>query len=124
MIKPKTKSFLIIFITLIIGMAIGFEISEILIQKRFDEFKAARKPKSFVNLFEQILQPGEKQKEAIEPILLKYQKKVDGIISGGREQVDIQIDSLAGELKPFLTNEQMNNFITETQKMKKGPPPH
>ena len=124
MIKPKTKSFLIILVTLIIGAAIGFEISEILFQKRFDEVKAARKPKSFVNLFEKIIQPGEKQKEAIEPILLKYQKKVDEIISGGRTQVDVQIDSMAAELKPFLTNEQMDNFITETQRMKKGPPPH
>ena len=49
MIKNKTKSFLIILITLIIGIAIGFEISEILeIKKRFDEFREIRAPRGFV----------------------------------------------------------------------------
>ena len=53
--KANVKSTLIIFAALIIGAGIGFEISEISIQREFDKMDAFRKPNGFVQLFDGII---------------------------------------------------------------------
>jgi len=126
MIKSKTKSILILLVTLILGIVIGFQINEILIKKRFEEMRAAGRPGSFIKLFENILQPNENQKVLLEPVFIKYQEKMDNIISKSRLQVEAQMDSLTNELKPILTQDQLDRFIAEIKNVRKGPPlpPH
>jgi len=123
MIKTKTKTFLIILITLIIGIAIGFEVSEILIRKRFDEFKNLRQPKGFVGIFENMIKPDENQKPILDSIILKFHKRINNTMAIVKMQMDKQIDSLSVELKPYLTKEQMDRFKNEMMRMKKSLPP-
>lgn len=122
MIKSKTKSILILLVTLILGIVIGFQINEILIKRRFEEMRAAGRPGSFIKLFENILQPNEKQKVLLDPIFIKYQEKIDNVISNNRLQVDAQMDSLTNELKPILTQDQLEKFTAEIKNVRKGPP--
>jgi hypothetical protein len=126
MVKSKTKSILILLVTLILGIVIGFQINEILIKKRFEEMRAARRPGSFIKLFENILQPSEEQKVLLEPIFIKYQQKIDEVISNSRVQVDAQMDSLTNDLKPILKQDQLDRFTAEIKNVRKGPPlpPH
>ncbi len=42
MINTKIQSLIVLLITLIIGIAIGFEVSEILIKHRFEQMRAFR----------------------------------------------------------------------------------
>lgn len=132
MIKTNTKTFIIILVTLIIGIAIGFEVSEILIKKRFDEFKNIRQPRGMVDIFGNIIKPDEKQKPVIDSIIFNFHKKVDKIMNAGRKQMDKQLDTLRLELKPYLNKDQIDRLNEEMNRMKKfvpndttkqGPPP-
>lgn len=122
--KPKMKSSLILFVTLLIGIAIGFEISEIMIKKRFDSFKDVREPKGFVDMFNEILKPGDNQKSEVDSILLKYHTKVDSVFKSGFEFVKINMDSMRNELSKVLDKEQMDRFDKEREKMEKRPRDH
>lgn len=120
MMKPKTKSILIILVTLVIGIAIGFEISEIFAEKRFENFRRIREPKGFVRIFDEIIKPDKTQKPVIDSIVLKHHAQVDTLISLGRQQLQRQMDSLRIALKPHLTDEQMKNFDNHVERMKRG----
>ena len=121
MIKTRTKSIIIILVTLVIGIAIGFEISEIFAEKRFENFRRIREPKGFVSIFDEIIKPDKDQKPVIDSIVLQHHAQVDTLISLGRQQIQRQIDSLRAALKPHLTDEQMKRFDTHVERMKKGP---
>jgi hypothetical protein len=121
MIKTRTKSLFIILITLIIGIAIGFEVSEILIKKRFEEVRSVRDPKGFVNMFENLIKPDEKQKPVVDSILLKHHERINEIMTANRQLMDKQIDSLRIVLKPYLTNEQVEHLNAEIMRMRRGP---
>jgi hypothetical protein len=123
MIKARTKSVLILIITLLLGAAIGFEISEIMIKKKFDQINAFRKQHGFVQMFENIIKPDSKQKPLIDSILLKYHKKMQAVERSGMEQVGLKIDSMQTELKKVLTEEQKSRLETEMQRMKAHKPP-
>lgn len=120
MMKTRTKSFFIILVTLLIGIAIGFEISEILIKQRFNEFRRIREPRGFINIIDKIIKPDEKQKPIIDSIVLKHHERVNDIMTASRTQVEKQIDSLKTALSPHLTKEQMDRFDSEIKKMRKG----
>lgn len=120
MMKTRSKSIIIILVTLLIGIAIGFEISEIMIKQRFNEFRRIREPKGFISIFDRIIKPDEKQKPIIDSIILKHHEHVSEIMSASRAQLDKQMDSLKISLKPYLTQVQMDRFNSEITKMKKG----
>jgi hypothetical protein len=121
--KTKLKPFLILLVTLLIGIAIGFEISEIMIKMRFDEMKAFREPKSFVNIFEDIIRPDKNQKTVIDSILLKYHVKMESVTKKGMSEVSGIMDSMKVELKPVLNQEQIKRLEAEFSRMKHFPPP-
>ncbi len=132
MIKTNTKTFIIILVTLIIGIAIGFEVSEILIKKRFDEFKNIRQPRGMVDIFGNIIKPDEKQKPIIDSLIFNFHKKADKIMNNSRKEIDKLLDTLGTELKPYLNKDQIKRFEDEMNRMKKfvpndstrkGPPP-
>ncbi len=132
MIKTNTKTFLVILVTLIIGIAIGFEVGEILIKKRFDEFKNIRQPRGLVDIFGKIIKPDEKQKPLVDSVIFSFHKRIDKIMNASRLQMDKQLDTLKLELKPYLNKDQIERFDEELNRMKKsipndstrkGPPP-
>jgi len=122
--KPKIKSSLILFVTLLIGIAIGFEISEIMIKKRFEAFKDIRKPKGFVDMFDEMLKPDEKQKPVVDSVLLKYHAQIDSVFKSGFAFLKANMDSMRVELSKVLTKEQMDIFDKEREKMEKPPRNH
>lgn len=131
MIKTNTKTLIIILVTLIIGSAIGFEVSEILIKKRFDEFRNIRQPRGMVDIFSNIIKPDEKQKPKIDSIIFSFHNRVDKIMNESRKKMDKQLDTLRLELKPYLNDDQMKRFDDEIKRIKmnvpndstrKGPP--
>lgn len=123
MLKANTKSFIIILVTLLLGIAIGFEINEILLKKKFEKFRDIRKPKGFIGMFEEIIQPDNEQKPKIESILMNFHKKTESIMSGARSEMNLELDSLRMELVPILNKEQLKRFDDEAGRMKKGIPP-
>jgi hypothetical protein len=120
--KSKIKSFLILIITLLIGIAIGFEISEIDIKKHFEAMDSFKKPEGFIKIFEGIIKPDPNQKEVVDSILFKYYEKMERIRHSGMEEITNMMDSMNVELKKNLNNEQISRLSEEMQRMKKNPP--
>ena len=123
MIGNKTKSFFVIFIILIIGIALGFELSEMLMKNRLEKFRNSRDPKGFVESFDNVIKPDAKQKPIVDSIIIKHHKIMDKLLEDSRAQMDKMADSLAAELKPVLTKEQMDRLTADIAKMRKNPPP-
>ena len=73
--KHRIIVFLILTIALFVGIAIGFEISEISIKKRFEEIDSFRKTEGFIRIFEGIIKPDNAQEPVVDSELYKYYKK-------------------------------------------------
>jgi hypothetical protein len=121
--KTSIKAFLILTITLVIGIAIGFEISEISIKKHFEEMESFRKPEGFIRIFDGIIKPDNAQKPVVDSILYKYHEKIEIVRHSGMDDVSKMMDSMRTELGTKLTKDQANHLEEEMQRMKKNAPP-
>ena len=117
------KSALIIITTLLIGVAIGFELSEISVKKRFEKLDSFRGPQGFIQIFQDIIKPNDDQRNKVSSILLKYHDKIDKITQAGMNDVSLKLDSMAVELKQILNEEQKARLDEEMQRMKRMPVP-
>ena len=122
--KPKIKSLIILFVTLLIGIAIGFELNGILNRFRFESEQKARNPQGFINFFEDLIKPNANQRKEIEAIILKYHSRLDNIRQDNMQKVSVIIDSMNVELKSKLDKEQAARLDAKLQEMRKFPPPH
>lgn len=120
----KLKFSLILLATLILGIAIGFEVSEISVKVRQEKINSFREANGFVGRFESIIMPDAEQKPVISSILLKYHKIIDSTSKVANTQVSNLIDSMIVQLKKNLKKDQIERFDNEIKRMKNGPPPH
>jgi hypothetical protein len=116
--KAPVKSTIIIVVTLLIGIAIGFQISEMTLKNHFKKMSEFRKPEGFVRFFEDVIKPDEKQKKIIEPIILKYHQLTDSVAKSSFRNLGMLLDSLKQELKPELSVEQNKNLEIKFNEMK------
>lgn len=121
--NSKLKSSLVILVTLIIGIAIGFELSEIIDKGRFEKMREFRKPRGFTNMFITIIEPDSAQKPLINSILLKYHEKMDSVSKEGMSKVSNLMTSMEDEIRLLLTEEQAKRFDEEIAKFKSRIPP-
>ena len=121
--NAKIKSSLLIIIVLIIGIAIGFEISEITIRHRFDKLDAFRESKGFIQMFEGIIKPSKAQKPAVDSILAKYHDQINKISKNGMLEVSQQMDLMKADLGRILDKEENTRLSEEISRMKRQPPP-
>jgi hypothetical protein len=120
--KQSLKFSLILFVTLLIGIAIGFEISEILIKKRFAEPEQFRRPESFINMFNRIIMPDSIQKPLVDSILLKHHLKMESLFKNNMIEITAQMDSMKISLSHVLSKEQFKRFEEDMARMRKEPP--
>jgi hypothetical protein len=118
-LKTYLKTIIFFLVTLFVGIGIGFEISEIIVQKQQEQLKEYFQPNGFVKFYEEIIKPDDKQRQLIKPLLLKYHSKITSILIGGFKNVDVIKDSLRLELKNFITKEQLQIFDEKMKEHKK-----
>lgn len=118
----KIKSSLILLVTLIIGAAIGFQISEISIKKKFEEMESIRERGGFLNTFDRIIKPEKEQKAIVDSIIISYHNRIELVTEGSMKEVGGLIDSMITELKNVLNEEQYKRLQEEHNKMKQRPP--
>lgn len=121
--KPTVKSSIILIVTLLIGIAIGYELNGMLFRYRFDAPKMMRRPEGFVNHFENIIKPDEAQKKKLRETILKYHTRIEDVSNKNMQRVGQLIDSMNTELRSQLTKEQAARLDGMIQNMKKFPPP-
>jgi hypothetical protein len=122
----RTKTILIIIATLLIGMILGILVSGPLMRHHFErppKFAQSERSKHFVTLFERLIQPQDNQREAVVEILDRYSKRIEGLDSRHRLEMQALFDSMQTELSPILTEEQKVE-LTKRLKWPPGPPPH
>lgn len=120
--KPAVKSSLIIALTLLIGVVIGFEISEISVKRYMDVMRRPRQPERFLEMFEKVIKPDEKQKPVVDSILMRYHTKLDVLAQANMTQVRGVIDSMQAELKTKLNSEQVKRLDEEMLRMRRNGP--
>jgi len=103
----KAKPIIIIVITLIIGFVLGMLTSA---QIRYHRLKPVRvffSEERFRNGFYEVIQPDDKQKEAIDQLLSKYATVNSAIQSDFRKKMDATLKEFWKELEPGLSKEQL-----------------
>lgn len=121
--NTNIKSSLIIIAVLLIGAAIGFELSEFSIRKKFDKMESFREPKGFSRIFTEIIKPTEQQKPVIDSILTKYHEKADSVANANMKLVSAIMDSMNVDLGKVINPDQKKALDEEMLRMKKNPHP-
>jgi len=121
--NTKVKSSLILCAVLLIGVAIGFELSEISVRHRFARIEDFREPHGFVRMFEPIIKPDNNQKPIVDSILVNYHNRLDNISKTSMQNVSEQMDSMVVELNKVLNVDQKTHLIKELERIKRFPPP-
>ena len=112
----RTKSFLIIFITLFIGFIAGFLTSSSLSRYRLSDLRGSmRAQEKFEVTIAKSLQLDEAQIEAIHPVISKHFPEIRQMQRDFGATMRTKMDSLKSDLKPHLRSEQIE--------MMRGRPP-
>jgi len=104
--KIETKTYVIIVLTLVIGMIIGALITGAIVRHRIRRFMSLGHPDHLTARIERIIEPTEAQRDTVHQILMDHARKFDQIHGRFESQLLALKDSLKKDLDPILTEEQ------------------
>ncbi|KPL18934.1 MAG: hypothetical protein AMJ92_05505 [candidate division Zixibacteria bacterium SM23_81] len=104
--KIETKTYIIIVVTLVIGMVIGSLITGAVLRHRVRRFVNLRHPEHLTTRIEELIGPDESQREAVHEILMKHSEQFLEIHSHFESEMLALRDSLRKDLDPILTDGQ------------------
>ncbi len=104
--KMKTKTYVIIGLTLVIGMIIGALITGAVVRHRVRRFSSMGHPDHLATRIESIIEPTESQRDTVHQILMKHSQQFLVIHDRFESQMLALKDSLEKDLDPILTEEQ------------------
>lgn len=101
--KTRSKTILVLFVTLLIGMILGAQLHSIWMWHNFRRMTfRMRTPDGFIERFERIIEPTEEQREAIRKVLKKHHGKLIRF----QKDFPAMMDSLRKDMDSILTEEQ------------------
>jgi hypothetical protein len=104
----KTKSILVLSGVLIIGIIIGALGSSLLRQNMLEErISRFRTPEGFTERILDRIDPDPDKREAVKNVLIKQHKRLTEKFEHTRMQMESHVDSVLLQLKPLLTEEQL-----------------
>ena len=106
----KTKTAIIIMVTLLIGIAIGSVGRTALFRNNRKGERPPLKPEMIVNWTERRLELTKEQKPIVRPILEAHSKTIFEMNSRHREEMKASMDSLIASLSGILTEEQLEKL--------------
>jgi hypothetical protein len=105
--KPSTRSALLLFSTLLIGMAIGSLVTGALNNRRLERLVEMRSARGLSFFVEEVVRPeSPEQLEAIRAVLEEAGPRFAAEMRGSRERMRQLADSVRAVLDPLLTPEQ------------------
>jgi hypothetical protein len=118
--KTRTKTILIITVTLIIGMIVGSVLTGTILRSyRFrDRIAHMRTQEGFVARFERIIKPNQVQKDKVHEILLEHFGRMESTSSKFFTQMKILQDTLNMHIEPILTPEQKKRWYKFHERFK------
>lgn len=109
--QVKTKSALLLGIVLFIGIVIGSLLNSWIVDNRIDEIREDLLAGKFlIKEIEKSVDLNDIQKEQVEQMLQEYRPKFIKLAINSRLQMFSLIDTLAGDLKTVLSEEQVNDL--------------
>jgi hypothetical protein len=106
----KTKSILIVILSIIIGFVIGFFTNGLITKSKIEKFIKIGTHQGFKGKYYQIINPTEEQEENINPILDKYGQVFHQNMINMRIRMKELHDSMVMDLKPYLADDQFNRL--------------
>lgn len=103
----KAKTFLIIALTLLIGIVVGGLTHRIVMEKRIKRAFSIRNPEHLVSQYEKTLNPDSKQAKQLREILNKHAKTIEEL------RYDFQEDMLSAN---ETLDKELNKILTPAQK--------
>jgi hypothetical protein len=115
----STKSALMLFSTLLIGMLLGSLLTGAVNNRRMRNLAEMRSARGFAIHLEEVVRPeSEEQREAIRAVLDEAAPKFGDAMRESRERMRSLTDSVRAELDPLLTEEQRERL---EERMRFGP---
>ena len=109
----KVKSYVMLSIIFVFGFLAGMLVKDLLIKSPFEQIKNMRVIGGFAKRMENVLELSQQQREKIEPILRRYDGKFHELAESRMNEITILTDSLKAELKPYLSEEQIQRLGDE-----------
>ena len=129
---PKIQSIILTVLTLAIGFVAGFMVNSLLFQHRVDQIRNRMgDPRGYIHHICQIVDASPEQCEEIQPILESHHPRMREINKRFGRDMRASLDSLAEQLAPILTPEQLEKLKKPMRRRKgrwdksspTGPPP-
>jgi len=108
--KKRLKISLILIITLLMGMAIGFLISGRVISQRIEKMRNHFSETGFGREIMHVIQPTQEQREKIEPVFRDFAGKNRELMDSYHENQKEVYEELKEELSEILNEEQINKL--------------
>ena len=102
----KTKTMLVIFFTLLIGVALGALLNRALLHRRIGRALSWRNPAALASNLEDLLSPQGENEEEIRKILEDHTEALMKLRESGRQELEELMQYLESALDPYLTPEQ------------------
>jgi len=116
----KTKSIIILIVTLIIGFAIGFMTNSHLTQQRIQSFVKMGTSDGFKEKLYHVIKPDELQRVEIDPILEKYGGEIHEAVNISRKKMKSINEQMMQELKPHLNDDQIERMVKVQERRGRG----
>ena len=104
--KIETKTYVIIVVTLVIGMIVGSLVTGAVVRHRVRRFMNLGHPEHLAARIEELIGPDASQRQAVHEILMKHSEQFLQVHSHFESQMMALRDSLKKDLDPILTEEQ------------------
>ena len=106
----KARPVIFMIITLLIGVLLGILISAQLRHKRMKPLRIYSSEQQFRESIFRLIQPGEEQTEVLDEIISRYGREGSDLQKSFRKEFDAMMNNFWSELKPELTEEQINSM--------------
>ena len=123
--NPRTKSALLLTLTLLIGMVLGALLNARLAEQRIERIAFLRSSQGFIRFMNRAIVPrDEAQQAAIHAVLERAAMRMADHLYETRTEMRAIIDSTQAELRSILTTEQMNQLEESLRiRQRNGPGP-
>ncbi|MBN2426495.1 MAG: hypothetical protein JXR46_09600 [Calditrichaceae bacterium] len=125
--KVKTRTIIVLSMTLILGIMIGWIGGNIFRKDFYEErMRHFRNPERFVDNFERIIQPTDEQRDKLRQIFQAHHEKTLKMGEKFRQSMKSNFDSIKTEVDSLLTTEQkekLEKFLERQDRIERRFPP-
>ncbi len=104
----KTKSIVLLFVTLIMGLVAGATITGALVRERLEYIRSFSKSHGFALRFSEMIGPlSDQQRDEVEPLLDAAGREIEIAFSDSGRRIYSIVEQLEEDLIPHLSDEQI-----------------